>query len=122
MATYDPLTPGTLVNDRYEIEILLGAGGIGRTYRVKDCQKFGDLYTLKEFAPRIASYKTETIVKAKELFEREAKILNQLNHPQIPKFHGYFSEDDRIFLVQDYIQGVGAFHLGDEYKYSFDLG
>ena len=44
-----------------------------------------------------------------KLFEREAQILKQLNHPQIPKCKDYFSLDDRTLwfgLVQEYIPGA----------------
>jgi serine/threonine protein kinase len=44
-----------------------------------------------------------------KLFEREAKILRQLNHPQIPKYRDYFAIDDRTLwfaLVQEYIPGI----------------
>ena len=105
MSEFPPLATGSLVNNRYVIDRILGQGGIGRTYRVSDQQKYGDFYTLKEFSPRLSGHKTTGVVKAKELFEREGRILNQLDHPQIPKFHGFFSEDDRLFFVQDYVQG-----------------
>lgn len=44
-----------------------------------------------------------------KLFEREAQILKQLNHPRIPKYRDYFSIDERSLwfgLVQEYIPGV----------------
>ena len=44
-----------------------------------------------------------------KLFEREAQILKQLNHPQIPKYQDYFCIDDRLLwfgLVEDYIPGA----------------
>jgi serine/threonine protein kinase len=44
-----------------------------------------------------------------KLFEREAQILKQLNHPRIPKYRDYFSIDDHSLwfgLVQEYIPGL----------------
>ncbi|HEY9299430.1 MAG TPA: serine/threonine-protein kinase, partial [Phormidium sp.] len=44
-----------------------------------------------------------------KLFEREAQVLKQLNHPKIPKYRDYFSIDDRTLwfgLVQEYIPGA----------------
>lgn len=43
--------------------------------------------------------------KAKALFAREASILHQVQHPQIPRFWAAFEWEDRLFLAQDYIQG-----------------
>jgi serine/threonine protein kinase len=97
------LSPGTIVDRRYRIEKTLGQGGFGRTYLVKDNNRFGDYFVLKEFVPRNAD---EYVVnKSRELFEREAQVLNKLEHPQIPKFFGWFKENERLFFVQAFIDG-----------------
>ncbi|MEG3979055.1 serine/threonine-protein kinase, partial [Microcoleus sp. herbarium8] len=44
--------------------------------------------------------------KSKELFQREAAILYQISHPQIPQFRAIFEENQRLFLVQDYVEGM----------------
>lgn len=49
-----------------------------------------------------------------KLFEREAQVLKQLNHPQIPKYRDYFSIDERYLwfgLVQEYIPGLSLKEL-----------
>ena len=38
-------------------------------------------------------------------FEREANLLATLNHPAIPRIYDYFSQDDRSYLVIEYIHG-----------------
>jgi len=82
---------------------MLGQGGFGRTYLAADLYRFDELCVLKEFLPcRVGDYETQ---KSRELFEQEAKILHQIEHPQIPKFLAYFEEDKRLFLVQEYIKG-----------------
>ncbi|MBE9099018.1 serine/threonine protein kinase [Vacuolonema iberomarrocanum] len=54
-----------------------------------------------------------------KLFEREAQILQSLDHPQIPNYHDYFSDEQDVLwfgLVQDYIPGVSLqerLHRGD---------
>ncbi|WP_152964929.1 serine/threonine-protein kinase, partial [Limnoraphis robusta] len=49
---------------------------------------------------------TETVEKAKQLFEQEAVRLDELGkHPQIPELYAYFTQDKRQYLVQEYIQG-----------------
>ncbi len=40
-----------------------------------------------------------------EMFQREGKVLFDLNHPQIPKFGASFEENGRLFLVQEYVAG-----------------
>jgi serine/threonine-protein kinase len=64
---------------------------------------------IKEFT---VSYQDEILVKkAKALFQREASILHQVQHPQIPRFWAAFEWEQRLFLVQDYIQGPTYRHL-----------
>ncbi|MBD0363229.1 MAG: serine/threonine protein kinase, partial [Coleofasciculus sp. C3-bin4] len=97
------IEPGTLINNRYQIQSLLGQGGFGRTYLASDSERFGELCVLKEFVP---SSRAEYIVqKSRELFEREARVLYQINHPQIPKFLAGFTYAAGLFLVQEYIDG-----------------
>ncbi|MBR8826400.1 MAG: serine/threonine protein kinase [Gomphosphaeria aponina SAG 52.96 = DSM 107014] len=97
------LPPDSLVDKRYLIKKVLGQGGMGRTYLVSDQQCFNKLLVLKEFVP--GSTEEYILQKSRALFRREAEVLYQLNHPQIPKFYGHFEERARLFLVQDYIKG-----------------
>jgi serine/threonine protein kinase len=97
------ISPGTQINNRYQIQKILGQGGFGRTYLAADEQRFQELCVLKEFSP--SGMSPGAMNKSRELFEREAKILYQLNHPQIPQFLASFTEQGRLFIVQQYIQG-----------------
>lgn len=97
------ISPGTLVDRRYEIVKTLGQGGFGRTYLVKDERKFDRYFVLKEFLPQATN--EYAVTKSRELFEREAKVLNELKHPQIPEFYGWFKEDERLYLVQQFVDG-----------------
>jgi serine/threonine protein kinase len=59
---------------------------------------------IKQFFPQAQG--TETVEKAKQLFEQEAVRLDELGkHPQIPELYAYFTQDKRQYLVQEYIQG-----------------
>ncbi|MBR8834890.1 MAG: protein kinase [Stigonema ocellatum SAG 48.90 = DSM 106950] len=97
------INPGTLINYRYQIQRVLGQGGFGRTYLATDSQRFGDFCVLKEFLP--SNREEYFIQKSRELFEREARVLYQINHPQVPKFLAWFTEQERLFIVQEYIDG-----------------
>ncbi|WP_051050603.1 serine/threonine-protein kinase [Pseudanabaena sp. PCC 6802] len=99
-----PVPIDTVLDSRYQIVKVLGQGGLGRTYLAVDNKRFDRNCVVKEFCPRNVS--EAAIPKALELFEREAKTLDRLSHPQIPKFHGWFLQDNRWFLVQDYIEGL----------------
>jgi serine/threonine-protein kinase len=100
---YPPLPTGTLLQSRYQIAHLLGQGGFGRTYLAHDQNRFGERCAVKEFLPQQGE--EHFSAKATELFQREAAILYQIQHPQIPQFRAVFEIDGRLFLVQDYVEG-----------------
>jgi serine/threonine protein kinase, bacterial len=101
------LPHGIALGDRYRIVRELGKGGFGQTYLAQDLNRFNELCVLKEFAPQVQG--TYALQKSQELFEREAGVLYKLQHPQIPKFRELFRVnyhgDERLFLVQDYVDG-----------------
>ena len=92
-----------LLANRYELQQVLGQGGFGKTYLTFDRHRFDEPCVVKEFLPQgRGNYESQ---KSRELFEREAKILHQIDRPQIPKFFAFFEENQQLFLVQEYIKG-----------------
>jgi len=102
------LRPGTLLRQKYLIQKLLGQGGFGRTYLAIDLERFNEPCALKEFAVQCQG---QEFAKSRELFKREAAVLHQLQHPQIPKFIAAFEEEQRLFLAQDLIAGSTYYQL-----------
>lgn len=98
-----PLAAGTTLQNRYRLLGLLGQGGFGRTYLAEDIGRFNERCVLKEYIPIQAG--PLALQKSQELFQREAQILYQIQHPQIPQFRATFDHDQRLFLVQDYAAG-----------------
>jgi serine/threonine protein kinase len=94
---------GVLLRQRYSIKQILGQGGFGRTYLALDQERFNECCVLKEFV--VQSADLGLMAKGKSLFQREASILYQVNHPQIPRFWAAFESDQRLYLVQDYVAG-----------------
>jgi serine/threonine-protein kinase len=88
----------------YQILRTLGRGGMGTTYLVwnqtKDERGAPLLLVLKEMNADMAQ-----IAKARELFEREARVLKSLNHPGIPKYYDFFVENSQKYLVMELIHG-----------------
>jgi serine/threonine protein kinase len=103
-----PAPPATIegkkiLGNRYELKQLLGQGGFGKTYLTIDRHRFNEPCVVKEFLPQNqGDYEAK---KSRELFEREARILHQIDRAQIPKFFAFFEENERLFLVQEYIKG-----------------
>lgn len=96
---------GAIVVERYRIIRELGRGGFGHTYLTEDTNRFDELCVLKECAPVTGD--ANALTKAKELFGREAGVLYQLQHPQIPRFREWFVDpaQESLLLVQDYVEG-----------------
>ena len=112
-----PIPLGTLLQQRYRVTKVLGQGGFGRTYLSQDTGCFDEMCVLKEFSP--SDRGRDALRKSKELFQREAQVLYQINHPQIPKFRANFEEQKRLFLVQEYAEGkTVAKTLSDRLKNS----
>ncbi|MGJ5672304.1 MAG: protein kinase domain-containing protein [Nostochopsis sp.] len=107
---------GQTLSDRYLIVRQLGQGGFGRTYLAEDINRFRELCVLKEFSPQVQT--AYVLKKAEELFQREATVLYQLQHPQIPRFRelfrSNFNNKEYLFLVQDYVEGKTYSSLLDE--------
>jgi serine/threonine protein kinase len=92
-----------LLANRYELQRVLGQGGFGRTYLTLDRYRFDEPCVVKEFLPQ--NHGEYEMKKSRELFVREAKILHQIDRAQIPKFFACFEENNKLFLVQEYIKG-----------------
>ena len=88
----------------YQVLRTLGRGGMGTTYlawdRNRTVQNAPMLLVLKEMNADMAR-----IAKARELFEREARILKSLEHPGIPKYYDFFVENNRKYIVMELIHG-----------------
>lgn len=92
------------LRNRYRIIQPLGKGGFGRTFLAEDEDKLKEHCVVKQLAPQVQGI--SALQKATELFQEEAKALQQLGeHPQIPTLYAYFRHDNYLYLVQQFIQG-----------------
>ena len=94
-----------LLKERYRAIKPIGQGGFGITFLAVDEDKPSKpRCVIKQFYPQAQG--TNTVQKAVELFTQEAMRLDELGkHPQIPELLAYFTQDDRQFLVQEFIDG-----------------
>src|SRR6476659_6790453 len=83
----------------YEITSHLGSGGMGDVYQATDT-KLGRSVAIK-FLPEAFSHDTERAAR----FEREARVLASLNHPNIAAIHGLEETGERKFLVMELVGG-----------------
>jgi serine/threonine-protein kinase len=94
---------GTLLRQRYTIQQILGQGGFSRTYLALDLERFDEPCVLKELA--VPQHDGALLAKAQALFQREASVLYQIQHPQIPRFLAAFEDSQRLFSVQEFVDG-----------------
>ncbi|MCL4529034.1 MAG: serine/threonine-protein kinase [Chloroflexi bacterium] len=99
------LQPGTTLAKRYHIQEVIGVGGMGSVYRARDLHfpNVTKLVAVKEMINMAPDpLVRRTIVQN---FEREANLLATLNHPAIPRIYDYFSEEERSYLVLEFVHG-----------------
>lgn len=99
------LMEGALLQGRYRILGVLGAGGMSTVYKAQDLHfpRVQRLCAVKEMTNTATDPQVRAMVMRN--FEREASILATLSHPAIPQVYDYFSEGDHSYLVMEYIQG-----------------
>lgn len=96
---------GKLLDRRYQVSQVLGAGGFGKTYIAQDTRRPGNpICVVKQLQP--LSTDPSFLEAARRMFNSEAETLEQLgNHDQIPRLLAYFEEDQEFYLVQEFIEG-----------------
>jgi serine/threonine protein kinase len=92
------LTSGTKLGP-YEIQSPLGAGGMGEVYLARDT-RLERTVAVKILPPHLSSN-----LEAKQRFEREARAISSLNHPNICTLHDVGHQDGTDFLVMEYLEG-----------------
>jgi serine/threonine protein kinase len=83
----------------YEITSHLGSGGMGEVYQATD-SKLGRSVAVK-FLPESFAHDADRLAR----FEREARVLASLNHPNIAAIYGLENANDKKFLVMELVPG-----------------
>ncbi len=93
------LSVDSVVKNRYIVEDLLGKGGFGAVYRVRDQRVKGNVFALKEV---IDPNKEE-----RERFAFECEVLTRLDHPALPRVYRVFEDERnvRVYMLMDYVAG-----------------
>jgi len=93
-----------IIKDRYQIREIIGQGGMGCVYLADDLRLSGRLCALKAvYYGR--NLPKDAISQSRDQFKREATVLARLDHPNLPKVSDFFSDEERDYLVMDYVPG-----------------
>src|SRR5579864_5624503 len=92
------LTSGTKLGP-YEVVSPLGAGGMGEVYRARDTRLD------RTVAIKILPVHLSSNPEAKQRFEREARAISSLNHPNICTLHDVGHQDGVDYLVMEFLEG-----------------
>jgi len=98
-----PLAPGTLLQNRYLIDRLLGGGGQGMVYLARDQRLANRTCAIKEMVDHFIDHAKR--IEANDYFAREADTLAQLKHQAIPAITDRFDDQNRHYLVMEYVDG-----------------
>jgi serine/threonine protein kinase len=96
------LQPEQILKERYQLQRQLGRNAGRQTWLAIDRQ------LQEQVVVKLLTFGGDVQWDDLKLFEREAQVLQQLDHPCIPKYRDYFAIDDHALwfgLVQDYIPG-----------------
>ena len=96
------LEPGALLNGTYEIDALIGSGGMGEIFKGHEIHS-GGVVAIKVIRPDMIENKT-----ASALFQKEALILKGINHDAIVRYYS-FSFDPimrRHYLAMEFVDGL----------------
>jgi len=93
-----PLTSGTKLGP-YEIQSLLGEGGMGEVYRALDT-RLNRVVAIKVLSSRLSSSP-----ELKQRMEREARAISCLNHLHICQLYDIGSQDGTAYLVMEFLEG-----------------
>jgi eukaryotic-like serine/threonine-protein kinase len=94
-----PSQPGTRLGP-YEIQSLIGAGGMGEVYKARDT-RLGRIVAVKILPDALAG---DPGFRAR--FEREARTISHLEHPHICALYDVGEESGRAFFVMQYLEGT----------------
>jgi eukaryotic-like serine/threonine-protein kinase len=92
-----------LLKQRYNLIRQSGMGGWGIVYKARDMQLGNRFVAIKEMSQRNLS--SQQLIYATTAFRREALLLANLSHQNLPRIYDHFDEDGKSYLVMDFIEG-----------------
>jgi serine/threonine protein kinase len=99
------LQTGQILQQRYHVVSHIGQGGMGAVYQAQDSRLNNRLVAIKEFDPTQPQLSVTDRQDALQAFQQEAAILSGLSHPGLTAVYDYFLENNKFYLVMEFVQG-----------------
>ena len=93
------LSPGTVIDSRFEVLHVIGQGGMGVVYRARQHELERDV-ALKILKPAL-SLQPEKMKR----FRREAQLVSKLDHPNIVRVYAVGIDDEKPYIAMEYLTG-----------------
>ena len=92
---------GDVIDGKYEILKLIGAGGMSKVYLAMD-KRLNKQWAVKEITKRARDMNNEVVIQSAIA---EANMIKKLDHPALPRIVDIIENGDMIFVIMDYIEG-----------------
>jgi len=119
MQSTEHLEIGYKIGNNFEIQEVIGQGGFGIVYLVKDLVRLNNLFVAKELFAKDFSFRNRDdtkiankpkainlIKKIKEGIIREVNILSKIRNKNVVEAYGYLEENNTLYSIMEYIEGV----------------
>lgn len=103
----DSLAPGSAFAGRYQIEGLIGSGGMGTVYRAKDLE-LGDDVAIKTLRPGFTAD-----FNALDRLKSETRLARRITHPNVVRTHDFGEWGGVYYLTMEYVEGITLRELID---------
>ncbi|MFN7955109.1 MAG: serine/threonine-protein kinase [bacterium] len=99
------LREGMVFAGRYEIQAIIGRGGMGTVYRARD-RHLEEVVALKLILPQLVP-----MGGILDRFKHETRLARQLSHPNIIKVYDLGQHEDVTYLSMEYLEGTDLRHV-----------
>jgi serine/threonine-protein kinase len=95
-----PLEPGQTVANRYEIQSLLGVGGMGMVYKAND-RELGEIVAIKTLKPELIHQDRSAL----DRFKSEIRLARRISHRNVVRTHDLGETNGMYYITMEYVEG-----------------
>ncbi len=106
-ASNDRLKVGDRLSGRYEIEAVVGRGGMGTVYRARDVE-LGEVVAIKTLMPELVADEA-----LRERFKDEIRLARRITHRNVVRMHDFGESDGVWYLTMEFVEGLTVRDLLD---------